>query len=225
MSIKLMTMAWELDIPVNMKLLLLKLADRANDDGECWPGQESLGKQCCLSERALRDNLKRLQEAGLIEVVHRRVGNRVKTNLYRLTFDNSQPADSAGSNSFQPADCDISNRQPDVTLYKEESSVEPSVCVPSKCSATKTHAEDSITFDTVVNEFRGITESQFSQWESIFKKIDVITEIEKAEAWLTVNPRKRKKNYDRFLHNWFSRASDRMTKPAFTNKPAPGALA
>ena len=36
MSIALMTKVWRMDLPTTDKMVLLALADAANDDGMCW---------------------------------------------------------------------------------------------------------------------------------------------------------------------------------------------
>ncbi len=41
MSIKAMTWAWGLaELPLRESMVLLALADNANDEGYCWPSQE-----------------------------------------------------------------------------------------------------------------------------------------------------------------------------------------
>jgi hypothetical protein len=44
-----MTQAWAADLPAGDKLVLLALADCANDEGQCWPGLASL---CTKTGRA-----------------------------------------------------------------------------------------------------------------------------------------------------------------------------
>ena len=39
-----------------------------------------------------------------------------------------------------------------------------------------------------------------------YNKLDPICEIRKASLWLMANPTRSKKNYSRFLANWFSNA-------------------
>lgn len=107
MSVHVMSWAFSLPIPPGEKLVLLALADRANDDGECWPGRESLATKCSMGLRTIDGHILSLQKKGLLEVEHRRVGNQQKTNLYRLFVgktpakprDNFEPAESAGANS------------------------------------------------------------------------------------------------------------------------------
>lgn len=61
-----MTLAWELSIPATPKMVLLSLADQANDDGKCWPGQPLIAKRCSITERAVRDQITWLEREGFI---------------------------------------------------------------------------------------------------------------------------------------------------------------
>ncbi len=78
MSIALMTEVWRLDLPPSDKMVLLALADAANDDGVTWMALESkegvkldLLKKTSLSRRAVQGALKRLCEAGYLSRVDR----------------------------------------------------------------------------------------------------------------------------------------------------------
>lgn len=78
MSISLMTEVWKLDLPTSDKMVLLALADAANDDGVTWMALESregvkldLLKKTSLSRRAVQGALKRLCEAGYLTRVDR----------------------------------------------------------------------------------------------------------------------------------------------------------
>jgi len=62
--------AWEADLPCTSKLLLIALADLANDEGYCSPSVALLMKRTGLSERAVRSHLKALEEAGHITRQH-----------------------------------------------------------------------------------------------------------------------------------------------------------
>lgn len=55
------------------KCVLLALANYADENGECWPSQQTIAKQTEMSVRTLRDRLNDLVEAGLIE--RRKRGN------------------------------------------------------------------------------------------------------------------------------------------------------
>lgn len=82
--------AWAWQQPVDdstRKLVLVKLADSANDEGVCSPTQDRLAVECGVSERTVRRHLKRLGDDGLIVATSRRcdeVGRRRRENSYRL---------------------------------------------------------------------------------------------------------------------------------------------
>jgi len=66
-----------------------------------------------------------------------------------------------------------------------------------------------IEFDLEKGVFKGISEDQELRWQSAYPAVPIPPAIEQAAAWLKANPANRKKNNERFLVNWFSRAQDR----------------
>jgi len=50
------------------KLLLIMLADNANDDGWCWPSHKRLADDCEVSDRSIRTHIKELAKGGFIEI-------------------------------------------------------------------------------------------------------------------------------------------------------------
>ena len=68
MSFKLAGWAWDQQLPAGEKLLLLALADTANDDGECWPGRKRLAAKCGVTPRSVTSHIKALQGRGLLRV-------------------------------------------------------------------------------------------------------------------------------------------------------------
>ena len=68
------------------RLLLLLLADRANDDmnGVSWPSQPWLAQKLGLSDRYVRRMLEDLERWGVIHIIHRK--NEGKSNYYKLTL-------------------------------------------------------------------------------------------------------------------------------------------
>lgn len=48
------------------KVVLISLADNANDSGVCWPSIPTIGKRCCTSERAVQNAIKWLEQAGIV---------------------------------------------------------------------------------------------------------------------------------------------------------------
>lgn len=98
MSIRLMTRAWDLDLPASEKLALLCLCDHANDDGQCWPSIERMTQRCGVHRATVFRILRRLESAGLI----RRENRQNTTSVFRITLE-SKPCDCSG---FGVANCD-----------------------------------------------------------------------------------------------------------------------
>jgi hypothetical protein len=66
-SIRIMSAIWEeADVSGAKLLVLLALADYANDNGICWPGVEALAKKARVSERYVRELLGGLESNGYI---------------------------------------------------------------------------------------------------------------------------------------------------------------
>lgn len=59
-----MTAVWALALPDSEKIVLLALADCANDEGHCWPGMRSLMAKTSKSERTIQGAIKSLCAAG-----------------------------------------------------------------------------------------------------------------------------------------------------------------
>jgi DNA-binding transcriptional ArsR family regulator len=72
------------------KLVLIKLADNANDKGECWPSYQHIADQCECSRTAVRNHIDALEEMGLIKRENRVGVNNGKgntSNVYYLKLD------------------------------------------------------------------------------------------------------------------------------------------
>ena len=68
MSIALMTEVWKLDLQAPRKMVLLALADNANDEGtNCFPSVATIVEKCSMSERTVQGHLQALEETGLIQ--------------------------------------------------------------------------------------------------------------------------------------------------------------
>ena len=68
------------------KLILIKLADNANDKGECYPSLTTIARHCELSRRAVILNLNNLVKDGFITKSERKTSNGNTSNLYTLTL-------------------------------------------------------------------------------------------------------------------------------------------
>lgn len=67
------------------KLVLIKLADNANDQGECWPSYQYIADQCEMSKRSVMAHIEALTEAGFLRKELRIGGVKGnKSNVYTL---------------------------------------------------------------------------------------------------------------------------------------------
>lgn len=71
---------------------------------------------------------------------------------------------------------------------------------------------NEIGFDYEKRVFLNITTLDKEQWEKAYPAINVGIEILKAEQWLIANPKNRKKNFRRFLTNWFCRTQEKAPR-------------
>ncbi|HRI12866.1 MAG TPA: helix-turn-helix domain-containing protein [Verrucomicrobiota bacterium] len=84
MSNELLNRAWMVQgLSGTEKLVLIRLADRANEQDQCFPGQTSLAKDCCLTTRAVRNAIHSLAQKGHLLVVKPATFNQSAT--YRIT--------------------------------------------------------------------------------------------------------------------------------------------
>ncbi|EOA0617026.1 helix-turn-helix domain-containing protein [Salmonella enterica subsp. enterica serovar Lubbock] len=100
MSMNLMAKAMNIKVgnPLR-KLVLIKLADNANDEGECWPSYQHIADQCEVSRSTVKSHIRALEDMGLLKREFRRKGELNQSNVFYLTLDNAQqiPPESGGA--------------------------------------------------------------------------------------------------------------------------------
>ena len=83
-----MTKVWELDLKSTDKLVLLALADHANDDCECYPSLNKISNKSGLSKQGLLNSIDRLVKNGyLIKEFRNRADGSQTSNLYILKVE------------------------------------------------------------------------------------------------------------------------------------------
>lgn len=92
MSMNLMAQAMSIKVgnPLR-KLVLIKMADNANDKGECWPSYQHIADHCECSKSAVKAHITALIKMGLLSKENRLGVNNGKgntSNIYMLTLDN-----------------------------------------------------------------------------------------------------------------------------------------
>lgn len=70
------------------KLVLLKLADNANDDGICWPSYGNIAEHSEASRRSVIDHCNALEKMGIISITNRPGEKGNSSNLFKLHMEN-----------------------------------------------------------------------------------------------------------------------------------------
>jgi len=88
MSMTLMAQAMSIKVgnPIR-KLVLIKLADNANDKGECWPSYQHIAEQCEIGRSTVKSHIKALEDMGLVRREYRKNGSQNQSNLFHLNFN------------------------------------------------------------------------------------------------------------------------------------------
>ena len=85
------------------KLVLIKLAENANNEGECWPSFKHVADQCEISRRSVIYHIQALEKAGFLTVIHRRkTGSSSHSNCYQMALK-CGAGDSLGSATDAPS--------------------------------------------------------------------------------------------------------------------------
>jgi hypothetical protein len=128
-----MTRVWELDLPDSDKIVLLALADCANDEGHCWPSVASLVRKCSKSERTIQAAIKRLVDEGLL--VRREVPGK-GCNYTVLPRTGAKSAPRSDNGGATPAPAQGTTRTPAAAADK------PSVTVNTEAKASSLRVVD-----------------------------------------------------------------------------------
>lgn len=111
MSIKVMSAVWELDLPPGEKLVLLALADFANDAGECWPSMEGIARKSSMTERGVRKIVRKLEDAGLVQT--NVGGGRFGCSVYYLKPGTSFPPEHRSPRNVSAETRNVSAQNPE----------------------------------------------------------------------------------------------------------------
>lgn len=94
MSIEYMSKAFKMRVGGGTrKLILLKLADNAGDDGRCFPSYQNIADYCEVSRRSAMRHVAQLVDDGYLEIEHRTTDKGNSSNIFKLILpsDNLSP--------------------------------------------------------------------------------------------------------------------------------------
>lgn len=86
MSVDAMSYVWKTALAGAQKLMLLAIADRADEKGVCYPGIDKLAEKCGIKIRAAQKLISKLEELGelVVEVAGGTKTSSGKTNRYYM---------------------------------------------------------------------------------------------------------------------------------------------
>jgi len=138
-SMKLMVKAMETKVgnPLT-KLVLLKIADNANDDGVCWPSYGHIADQCEITKRSAINHINKLIEAGLVT-------KQVRTNGYKSNSSNVYTVLSGSEPNSPPSESNAPPSEPNSPPPSEPNSPRTSHSLePVKEPAVKSIKPDDV---------------------------------------------------------------------------------
>lgn len=171
------------------KLVLIKLADNANDSGECWPSYQHIADQCEISRTTVKVHIRELEKAGFLRREFRRNGELNQSNIFHLSLEGGAVAALPGAADALGGGAADAPR----TSHSLEPVKEPDA--PSAPKRTKvTFTEEGFTIHDC---------DLLNAWQEAYGKQHVENELAKAKAWV-IATKSKKKDWARFLTNWMA---------------------
>ena len=154
-----MGMAFKTGIPRGQRFVLVKLCDCANDEGLCYPSQETVAEDTGFGETAVQQHIKWLKENNFIKSARRQRGRERQSDIYRINVAllekcyaeaAKRKAERRAKMREEPSDfepSDFGSKNPQILSHEpsdfggslyEEPSVEPSI-EPSGLNARAAH--------------------------------------------------------------------------------------
>lgn len=213
MSFYLAGAAWRAKVAPTTKLVLLCLADTANDDGECWPSIQTICKKTGLSRRAVINHIETLCKEGFLTKTRRTKDNGEQTsNLLKIVCMNpvgsEQDAPGGGAprapGSAPNAPGGVHHVHPGSAPRAPEPIKEPISLEPIKETGVEKATNKK---DALEGKLRDLCLSRREKVLTLMPKVLSIYEIEaeKFVAHFSVKPLKA--DYSVSLLNWMQRAN------------------
>lgn len=225
MSVKLMGAVWDLELEPLTKMVLLALADHANDDGECWPSRKKTAKKCGISLDTLDRRTASLEKMGyLVKKTAQRDNGSSTSNHYFLIAENILDP----SRCQRPPLAAVSGHLA-ATVRPLESSLnhqlEPSTSLEPLAPSDQDHSEPvEVVASLTLNDksLWQVPKTKAEEWQALFPAVDVPQALRSMQAWCMANPTKRKtkRGVERFVVSWLSKEQDKggSRQPALSFK-------
>lgn len=123
MSAEALTWAWKIDLSSSQKIIVLALANYADQEASCYPGHDRLSQMTGMSSRSVGRNLRELEAMGVFsrERRARRNGSGRTSDRYYLNLSWEAPDD--GNQTECPVETNQTNCQVETDFNKTNGAV------------------------------------------------------------------------------------------------------
>lgn len=239
MSVKVMSYVW--DIPSfkgSDKLVMLCLADHADDSGLCWPSIDTIARKSGVSPTTVKSTLKKLEKGGWLF----KKNQFKKADTGRLVRSNNQyqlPVMLLKKKADEQTDFEQSNfvcskvERSNLEQTKEhrgvgqipaggrsESGYKPPIDPPIEPSSKDLAPSEPLEAEPALFEIPlsrkgqvlGVTQLDIQEYTEAYPAVDIRLHLKRMILWCKNNPQKRKatqKGARRFIQNWLAKEQDK----------------
>lgn len=210
MSIRVMSHVWEhSDARLGARLVLLAIADFANDTGMAWPSVETLAAKSRISPRQVQRILRQLVDSGDL-ILHQNAGPH-GCHLYQVVLTKNSGEDrhivrGDKSSGVTNSAGGVTNPAKNMSKMSPEPSIEPSKNHQSKKARSgrrrsPNYTESFESFWVAYPSGHGNKKTTFEQWKRIAPDDDLQREIMAGlERWKA--SRRWQEGYVKSAHIW-----------------------
>ncbi len=196
MSIHLIDQVWKTPCESHaVKLLLIALADVANDEGFCWPGLNTLARKCDLSRQGVIDQIEKLEKSGFL-IVNRQHGS---TNQYQIVLEKLPESREQIRKDFKEAhqgefldDCPKNNQSTALTTRSQRGGPLGVNGVDYHQSTALTRSVIDPSIEPSVQPPEGVTGELWKEWIKYRKKLGKVKDwkslFKKQAEWISDQP-------------------------------------
>ena len=179
--------------------------------GEAWPSRATLSAITGIESREVRRVIHELRDGGFLAIKER----DGRANVYRLTFTELTRGDLATGGDLPPGVKKPPTRgeittkpgvkKPPITMKEQSKNNEDD-------ADKKKDATPKVIWDGQRFTVPGIL---LESWGDAYPNVNLDIAIKRAASWYLAHPAKKKKNYAKFLNNWFGNV--RSDSPEYIN--------
>ena len=233
MSVKMMGLVWDADLPRDEKFILLAYADHANHEGgNIYPAVESIAKKTGYSARSVQLITKKLVKDKYLEAAgkHPVYGtNQFKIGVKKLRGEETSGVKSEAEGLPEGGEIPDTETSPDSSSNHQETKPEPVKDESASADPLAPATPQSERMFEVINRDREAkgrgpikrfgSLQQREQTEIALSEIDRAGELDAALSWAMLNGRHAREKFCSAMTNWAKNLG--KPKPAYANGSAP----